>query len=452
MPQIKSSFILDAPQPLDIRDRMTKNQMSVTRINDIDEGHITFCIDDKKHYIFLPNEEPNSSTGYFKALTFQDALTVENKDDLLNFNESEIKQMPVGKLVYCEENNLIYYNCYPKYINNETGYFNLLVDLQSSNYINKNDQEWIDIKIDVVDLKNSGMVNYETVSDMKNESDENLKYMKPGQLSYCLETNHHYHLPEYYTDGVKQGYFGYFRTLCDEESIYPIIKQPSIYIKVEKNDKVYMERGWELYKRNGENILLITNESDIPNIEAVDSIINRGIIDYSNYPYYEGSERIISYTGTDDLTTDMYNTTDSIIYGDNNFYVSAKVSTGIPTPIDIDGIERLELKWDQTSPIRSNNIIVNKTKSWKASTSKTGLTVQPLLPWEDDMIGYAKLLPTAMTKQQIQIPQGRTLKGIYVNILGNWIDETDQYIQNGDIYTYKQPYGHRGEIEIKVVF
>lgn len=452
MPQIKSSLILKSPYPLDIRNQMSKDDMLNIDPNIIDDGHITFCTDDHQHYIFFSEGERNNTTGYFKALAFQDALTVKTKYDLLNYDEAVLKQMPVGKLVYCIEDNLIYYNCWPKYINDVTGYFNLLVDLQSGNYINKNDQEWMDIKMDVVDLKNSGMVNYETVSEMKNESDENLKYMKPGQLSYCLETNQHYHLPEYYTDGVKQGYFGYFRTLCDEESIYPIIKQPSIHIKVEKNDKVYTERGWELYTRNGENILLITNESDTPNIEAVDSIINRGIIDYSNYPYYEGSERIISYTGTDDLTTDMYNTADSIIYGDNNFYVSAKVSTGIPTPVDIDGIERLELKWDQTSPIRSNNIIVNKTKSWKASTSKTGLTVQPLLPWDDDMIGYAKLLPTAITKQQIQIPQGRTLKGIYANILGNWIDETDQYIQNGDIYTYKQPYGHRGGIEIKVVF
>ena len=448
MPQIKSSFILNSNQPNFTRDKFnTLLEMSKVTNNVMDTGHISYCTETGRHYIFRGDLEKNSSTGYFRELTFQDALEVESKSDLFNYNASLISQMPLGKLVYCKEDGLIYYNYYPQH-NNTTGHFNLLVDLQSSNYINKTDDEWIDIKRDVLDLKNAGMVSYDTPSDMKNESTDNLKLMKEGQLAYCKSIDNHYYLPDYYMDGVNDGYFGYFRTVCDKNSVEPIITQPSLKASVEYNESDYNESGWGLFVRDGKNILLITDKSEKPNIKAVRIEADRGLINYKYFPYHEGPTEI-DYIGTSTLISDMYGKDDNDVMGDNLYYISTKVSGETPIPTDINGIERKDLQWDRSKAINSNHVIVNKTKPWKATTGK-GLIEQPLIPWEEEMIGYAKLLPTCKQQQQFEIPSGRELKGLYIKGLSGYVDDSSHWRRSGNIYTYKE--GPRGEVELKIVF
>lgn len=450
MPQIKSSFILRSSEPNFTRDKY-KSLIEMGRVTrqELDQGHIVYCEETSKHYIFDQggSQDKDNTIGYFRELELQNTIIVDTQKDLEDF--VGVDTLPVGRLVYCNADKQIYYNTGSN-VNKEGcyGYFKPLIYMQDGDYIRYGDDKWTDLNEIVEDLANASMLAFDTVKDMAEF--EPSDYMNEGQLAYCKELNRHFYLPKNNGEYVKNGYYGYFRIVCDEVDEKPVITQPSIYAEIEYNENAYKENIWELVNVGGKNILMITDGSIIPNIKAVKTSVYRGEIDYNNFPYYEGDSKIISYIGDENYVTDMYLPTDkSIMYGDNEFFVSAKVSSGIPTPTDINGIERGEMKWDSTKAIESNPIIVNKTKYWKATTGKE-LVNQPLIPWSQEMIGYAKLLPTCQCNQQIEIPVGRELKGLFIKGLDGYVDDLSEWRQNRNVWTYVG--SHRGEVEIKIVF
>ena len=445
MPQIKSSFILNSRQPNFERDRYsTLNEMKNVDPLSIDDGHISYCEETKKHYIFRKDNAVDGITGRFRELLLQDVQVVENKSELSGNNQYLLNQLPVGKLVYCKEDTQIYY----KYEKNGTKGFKLLIDLQSSNYISTTSQEWLEVAGNITDLKNAGMLVFNTVNDMSNVQD--ISNYKAGQLAYCKENNHHYYLPN---DPSKSGFFGFFRTVCDESDRYPKITQPYSHIHIEKKD---YEDGWEWIERNGEVILLI-NENKADEAKRnfnkyIKADIDRGTIDYEDYPYWNSMTRQYPYMGPNEiieaLIPDAY-----FNLGDNSRKLSSKPSGVVPVVKDIDGIEVPELSWGDEELI-SNNITINVTRPWKATTESGTPSEQPLIPWGDEMIGYATLIPTCQGSQKIVIPEGRNIQNvkIYVNALGEWYDETSEWSRNNANRTFTYNEGQRGNVKIKVVF
>lgn len=447
MPQIKSNFTFKSSEPNFARDRyMNHEEMRSVTIEDIDVGHIVYCNSDQKHYIFKGNSVGfNSELGYFRALELHDTITVDNIEDLTNYPTAGL---PEGKLVYCKQNNQIYYYAGNNYNNTETGHFKLLIDMQDSNYVSFESREWEEVINAVEDLSNASMLTFDTITEMATYIPTD--FINEGQLAYCKELDRHFYLIKN-EDGefVNDGFYGYFRLVCDADAIKPKITNPFINIQFEYNKEAYESNGWELTEIDGEKILLITNDSNTPNIQSVSSTINRGQIDYRDFPYYEGNP-IVTYMGSDDLTSDMYIKQESLEYGNNEFYAAIKASTNIPTPIDINGIEREDLKWDKTKAVESNIVLVNKTKYWFASTDSE-LTKQPLIPWLEEMTGYATLQATCIYPQQFQLPEGRELKSLYIMGLAGYVKEDlSEWSKNGNIYTYTG--SHRGPVQIKVVF
>jgi hypothetical protein len=130
--------------------------------------------------------------------------------------------------------------------------------------------------------------------------------------------------------------------------------------------------------------------------------------------------------------------------------MEAKANADIHIPRDINGLEQPDLKWKDV--ISSNDVIVNYTLPWYASTeNSTDLIKQPLLPWDSEMSATAVLLPSVKRKQQFQIPTGRILKGLYIKAFGQWVEEDmNNYTKNDNTYTYNgEP---RGSVEIKLIF
>lgn len=447
MPQIKSNFTFKSSEPNFARDRYANHEeMRAVTVKDIDVGHIVYCESDQKHYIFKGNAvQNNSELGYFRALELHDTITVDTIGDLINYPTAGL---PEGKLVYCKQNNQIYYYVGENYNNDETGHFKLLIDMQDSNYVSFESREWAGVINAVEDLSNASMLTFDTINEMATYVPTT--FINEGQLAYCKELDRHFYLIKN-EDGefVNDGFYGYFRLVCDADAIKPKITDPTINIQFEYNEEAYESNGWELAEIDGEKILLITNDSNTPNIESVSSIINRGKIDYQNFPYYEG-DAVISYIGPGELTSDMYTRQESLDYGNNEFYAAIKVSTDIPTPIDINGIEREDLKWDKTNAVESNSVLVNKTKYWWATTNHE-LTKQPLIPWLENMTGHATLHATCICPQQFQLPEGRELKSLHIMGLAGYVEEDlSKWSKNGNIYTYIG--SHRGPVQIKVVF
>ena len=444
MPQIKDSFILNSNRPNFERDQFqTLNDMAKISKSQMDEGHISYCIAEGKHYIFT--SERNNHTGYFKELLLQDVQVVTKINDLKV--QSFYDQMPIGKLVFCTENEQIYY----KYSN--TKGFKLLIDLQSSNYVSTSSPEWTDMQTNVQELTASGMLTFETVDNMSNHTVNKSNPLKPGQLAYCKSNNQHYYYP--YEGIEKKGFFGYFRTVCDEGDKLPIITQPSATASIKKEN--YTDNStWRWFERNGEAILLIPY-TDIDSassnvLKYIELSIDRGKIDYSNFPYFNNESKKFNYIEDGNLVEILYPNNYSFVAGDNEIGVSIAPETGAaPTVVDIDGIDNHNLSWG-TKSFLTNTVTVNVTKPWKASTStESDLEDQPLIPWEETMVGYATLQPTCVKPQKIRIPDGRSTNNvkIYSNVLGGWVDETNEW-SGSQTKTYNG--GTRGTVEIKVEF
>ena len=84
MPVIGENLILASTQPNFSRDRVkTILDLKNTKIKHYDVGHIVYCVEDDKHYIFEGNGvEYDDNYGYFRV--FCDVIGDDEIDELLN--------------------------------------------------------------------------------------------------------------------------------------------------------------------------------------------------------------------------------------------------------------------------------------------------------------------------------------------------------------------------------
>lgn len=69
MPQISTNYKFSSRQPLDARDVFnTIALMKAVKESSINEGHISYCKETKKHYVFNPNNTFDDTTGYWREL------------------------------------------------------------------------------------------------------------------------------------------------------------------------------------------------------------------------------------------------------------------------------------------------------------------------------------------------------------------------------------------------
>ena len=155
MPQIKSTFILRSKAPNFERDSF-ETLLSMRNVNPgwMDEGHISYCRETRKHYVFSSYNEYNETVGYFKPLTAE-SISGGNGDSstggecccegscgihyifdslaaMRNINIIS-EEIELGQIVYCKETRLPYYSDYDRklpsldsnqaYFDDETGYF-----------------------------------------------------------------------------------------------------------------------------------------------------------------------------------------------------------------------------------------------------------------------------------------------------------------------------------------
>ena len=469
MPQIKSSFVLNSSQPLDLRDSLTLNEMYNKGKNDVNEGHITYCKDGDsfykgRYFVFMPNLSKNENTGYYREFTLNDIIVLENHNSLKNY---DAPSLATGKLVYCKSDKMMYYNRYysgapnSEVYNPETGYFWKLVDLSSSDYVSTNSNEWKKLLHDVDKLNSNEIKVFETPEDLVDESNNDSEWLfSKGQLIYCKQLNSHCYNAYTQEDILNsdkeklKGWFGYFK-LLNTPYTKPDIKEPGI--KIFPSDK---DENWVVINRDGIDILVadINNINNAkPNIGPIGHEFDRGIIDYSNYIYFPSSQyngkKVFDYVTGTFLLANLYKKDEDkeLDLGDNIYYTEFNINSINHTQSpykDMNGfdLERIHL-------ITSNDIIFNYTKPLWASTDKTGLIEQPLVPWGDNMSAEFILVPTFQTNQMIKTP--RPIKSLYIKMLGQYIKEDlDKWSQSteGDNYVYTYRDGHRGEAHVKIEF
>lgn len=86
MPVIGENIILASTQPNFSRDSVkTISDLKNAKIKHYDVGHIVYCTETDKHYIFKGTEVVfDSEIGYFRLFDSSDAITDTELDDLLN--------------------------------------------------------------------------------------------------------------------------------------------------------------------------------------------------------------------------------------------------------------------------------------------------------------------------------------------------------------------------------
>lgn len=158
MPQLTSNFILKSKQPNFERDSFkTKAEMDAVQSSWIDEGHISYCEQTRKHYRFRSKEGEQVFTeggrwvellsdenikNYFTPPT-QDIFVVGS---ISNLNDTYIKDQNIGlgKLIYVQETNSYYFSVYDKdaavqvndYQEGTTGWFHPLIsDFSFQNFL-----------------------------------------------------------------------------------------------------------------------------------------------------------------------------------------------------------------------------------------------------------------------------------------------------------------------------
>lgn len=94
MPQIKSGFTLKSKSPNFERDSFeTKFEMKNVEVGHMDEGHISYCKEDGKHYVFSINNKYDIETGYFKIFTTETDSIPENLENRLQTLEDTINEI-----------------------------------------------------------------------------------------------------------------------------------------------------------------------------------------------------------------------------------------------------------------------------------------------------------------------------------------------------------------------
>lgn len=452
MPQIKSSFTLNSKYPLDIRNSFdTLDELKNPGIL-FDEGHITYCKETGKHYIYKSNHN-SGTTGHFEEFSFEDMLVYNTKESMKN--EIDIENIALGKLAFCLEDELIYFNTYGSTHDNTdpntpTGYFRPLVSINEQDYTTWEKAE--EIALDVIenyDFGTTGLITYETLNDLKSVDPIESK-VEYGQLAFCKENEMHYYCSNEYNED-----YGYFKLLSVHKVLKPTITNPSATIKLINYSTIKYDESNDCYIVEVNNTAPITGNFQL--------IGDMGRIDYSGFPDgRESTPYVDSIIGPDDPDE---GTKSSLICSKNGMQVE------IPYTIDLGNQEYHynvyfkpgsdpkdsnynilnDLIWNRNKMVRTTNTIkINGSKYWYASTSSnTSLEKQPIPYWDNEIIVECELVPTAYRDQEFKIP--RKLQHIYIHnpLSGQFVEsDINEWIEifDGIYYTYKYRKGELGNV------
>lgn len=464
MPQIKANFVLNSKMPNFSRDSFKRlEDMRIVNTDHIDDGHISYCEETKKHYIFRSDLSHNTETGYWRELTFEDSVVFDSKEDMLNTPDADIKRIPAGKIALCKEDGKLYFNAYYLGENNksnETGYWKILVDIEDNTYVT--DEELpgiINNAIGEYDFGTTGLVTYESVDKMK-QVDPEVSKVAYGQLAFCEENEMHY-----YRGKSSNDKYGYFKLLSVNKILKPTITNPSSTMElVSYNLGAYNDDN---------NAYVVQAGTTAPTTGNFKLNINKGKVDYSGFPdgrpshdYVTG---IISAEDPDEgiktilecsrngMVTDIPNVieTGSYEYRYNVYYNPAE------DPLDSNFDVCDELKWDRNRSIKStDSIVINGSKAWYASSkNQTDLVLQGVPFWKDNIVVTTTLVPTAQREQEIKIPRVAKSIGVYNNISGKYdledLNNDWEMTQEGEYYIYrykKEKGGEKGSRKIQVTY
>ena len=160
MPQLTSNFILRSKQPNFERDSFkTWEEMKEVQTGWMDEGHISYCEEERKHYVFNSTDKTSGEilTGEERWV---ELLSEDNIKQYLPTNEQDIfvvgsvstlndkyikdNKIGLGKLIYVQETNSYYFSVYDKdaavqvndYQEGTTGWFHPLIsDFSFQNFL-----------------------------------------------------------------------------------------------------------------------------------------------------------------------------------------------------------------------------------------------------------------------------------------------------------------------------
>lgn len=464
------SFILNAPYPNFERDSFeTLKDMEKVNPDNIDEGHISYCKETGKHYIYKKEyDQDNQLLSYgFELLWDNNMIQADSKEDLENY--VGVEDLPQGQLAFCRKDKMMYYNTYPdRYTEgNETGYFKPLVNLADGDYITEVEfEDKVETVIKGFDFGTSGMVTYKTIEEMKSVDPKTDSAIEYGQIAFCEETELHY-----FCDNESNDNYGYFKLLSGTKVLKPNISNPLIWVKYngEFADAIFNKKG---------EVVILKEVGEIAPLAGEFSVDSKdGEIDYSEFPYKKdntkytngvitasnkpyGDEGDVSSVYCDENPMGTVDSPSYIIEGDQSYYYKAYFFPG-ETPLDSNGNELNELKWDRNREVLSENkIIINGTRPWYASTVRDGVRKQPLFEWlkDGDMVIEAELLETCKINQEFRIPL--KIKKLFeagpVSSAWNEVDlsEWEEDVRdNYYIYKYKvTELGHRGSVKIRVIF
>ena len=157
MPQLHSNFELNSKLSNFTRDSFKSlDEMLAVNPLYIDEGHISYCQDTKKHYVF---HTVDGKTNWIELLTQVTANVVETESDL---NDEKAKTLEPGTIILVKDKNKLYYRGGKKYNENSTsvnGYFHPILT-----------SDEIDSKFNI--LGSDVSKNLKAINDIKTSIDE----------------------------------------------------------------------------------------------------------------------------------------------------------------------------------------------------------------------------------------------------------------------------------------
>lgn len=431
MPQIKSSFILNSKSPNFSRDffYLIKDMKNVDP-DHIDNGHISYCAEDKQHYKFDESYGFDSLLGYWRPLlskeseVYQGVIQFETKNDMLQQVDPVLYKL--GQISYCKEDDQHYYWAVDEDMSEEelmevynadTGYFLRLLRIPAEyeNYFKSELNE-------VITGTNIGGIHYGTsIEDVKGKHyNEILEDLLFGQI-----------IPKY--DNPK--------AFISASRNFPKLMSVGRLAPIASDFNLNVDRGSIYY-------LDSRGEKVIQGPRAGEWITHNQVAQKVSYVYYKGD---------DDIQTQL---PDTIQLGKNE-YVHRAYFKESPIPVDNRGNQLPDESWvnpeGELYVDSEDTIVIYGTKPWYASTN--GLKEQELIEWSDDILTpMFTLQPTTVYSQIIKTP--RPIKNIYMcsGISSTMIDmDLLPYKSTYDgeyyIYTYDHvKFGHRGEIKLRVRF
>ena len=505
MPTLISNFELLSKLPNFTRDSFAdRAEMYSVDPDHMDEGHISYCAEDDKHYIYRTDK--NNNVTWTELIP--NTLIIDDIDDLTDAHAQELNP---GSLVFVQNKNKLYYRTNEEYNESQdppSGYFvsipnadEILDNYPSRNeianeYLSKATAENTYLTIGTAKedylTKSSAADTYLTIGTAeknyltKNDAtdtyltknDANDKYVQLDDVQHIISGYRTNHPDSYVGVDIAEGLYGELgrninnagysiNQILDKiifKECLPVASAPSLEIDLNLNN---WNPNLTWYKYDGyDRILLLPVGSQAPQ-----QVFNWTNMRDSQFTSLNGT--VFNHTHGLNIGEQNAPNTKVVCSMNNNgeweelsvlpstfsepgeyrYYYAAHFKKGYPI---MNNHNEVKTPWNEYTKIESKNYItVNVSRPTKKNTP-SGMVNNPIVYWEDEMVDYFELEPTCSITQTFQTP--REAKKIYVwNDLCGYAEDlsfTKTQISNGYYeYTYDHTNkGHRGKIKIKVEF